>query len=256
MQALFVPLVWVALAMTACSSPSAKPDMSITLRFDNVRRQGGFDEWTAIQQILTDHSRQQVEPKFARARTVGGAELREVSAEVIVSDFATLDHIRAELDDLAKTSRESPSFWSSINPFSVDEPGRAPADESIDFSLARAELVYVSNFVTSRVSVTIAGYTQPKNIVTLYTDDSTPPMTVTADPNGLWRASVGYLPADKYIYGQSEDPSRRTRPKHFRINTSTLKHENITKGEFDTLRPAYTPPKPQTPSKPAEQKKK
>lgn len=243
------------LAMAACavfatvgctSTPTkSRPDITVTYRFENVRRQGGFDEWTPIQRILAEHSRQEVKPEFARARIVGDAELREIRADVVVSNYATLDRIQDDLDSLAEQTRaRERGFWERVNPFGSEPAERPRAEQAVEFSLASAGLRYVSNFVTSTISVTIAGYTQPENVVTLYVDSITPPVVVRADRSGLWRANARVLPEMGFIYGMSEDASRRTRPKHFRINTTTLRHENITREEFEARRPVYVAPKP------------
>lgn len=233
---------WLA---AGCSStkPRTRPDVTVTYRFENVRKQGGFDEWEHIRPILAKHSRQEVRPEFARSRSVGDAELREIKADIVVPDFATLDRIQDELDLLAEQTRKpDSSWWQRNNPFSSSAPAQPTPGQAVEFSMASANFRFVSNYITSSISVTIAGYTQPDNVVTLFVDSISPPIVVRADRSGLWRASARVLPEAGFIYGQSEDASRRTRPKHFRINTTTLKHENISREEFEARRPVYTPP--------------
>ncbi len=236
----------LVIVCAGCSSePKARPDVEVVFRFDNVRKQGGFDEWNAIGSILSEHSRREIQPLFSRNRTIGDAELREIQATVVVSEYATLDQIQNDLDKLSQSSRKSGgSWWNQLNPFSSDTPAPTAAEQVIDFSLSSANVRYVSNFVTSRVSVVIAGHTQARNTVTLFIDSSTAPMSVVADGSGLWRANISGLPESGYIYGTSEDAARKTRPKHFRVNATTLKHENITRDAFERDRPVYEPPKP------------
>lgn len=236
-------LTLAAALLPACSDNTARPhNIGVTYRFENVRRQGGFDEWTHISGILAQHSRQPVKPDFKRVRRVGDADLRDISAEVFVDDFATLDKIQSDLDKLGDAHEMAePSWLASIG--LADDPKPATGD-MLDFSLAEMSLRYTSNFVTSETSVVISGHTTRGNLVQLFIRDGEPPVTATANSNGTWSARIKVLPETQHIYGQSQDPSGRTRPKYFRIQLATLRHENISQSEFSSNAPTYTPPSP------------
>ena len=226
----------VSLAMClnagGCSgSKAGEGNIAVTMRFENVRRQpgaGGIDEWAQIARVLSRHSEQPVKPRFSSPRRLDNAELRDVSAVVVVSKFAALDDIRSDLNDLATTRIGGESDWLTTIGLKERKGG-----QTIDFSLLSADVSYVSGFVTSDVSVVISGHTARGNVVRLFLKPDQPPLAVTANSSGVWSARVSVLPETKYIYGVSEDPAQRTRPKYFRISTSTLKHENITESEFD-----------------------
>jgi hypothetical protein len=235
-------LIAACMAGGCASAPTESKSFEVVYRFENVRKQGSFDEWTSIASILNGHSGTPVKPEFGRSRRVGESELREVSATVAVERFGTLDDIQAELDALSSSPKESDGGW--LGAIGLGDDSKPAGSAGIEFSLADARLRYASNFVTSTVSVLVSGYTAKGNVVRLYLRADEPPVAVNAGTSGQWTARVNVLPEAKSIYGSSQDPSGRTRPKYFRINTSTLRHENISQSEFDANAPVYTPPAP------------
>lgn len=197
----------------ACGCTGTAPTMrnvAVEYRFENVRDAPDSSEWERIKAVLARYVKS-VNGEVIRERSVGKTNIRTYRARLVLPDLSAVAAIHADLEAL----RQSPR----------------PA-ERLDFRFDGLAASYRSSFVTAGVSTLVSGFTVEKNIVRLFTEPKGPPIETIQGQGGMWSARLQGVPADKWVYGVSEDPKGLLPPRYFRVNATTLQTESLDESEF------------------------
>lgn len=187
-------------------------NVSVEYRFENVREAPGASEWARIQSVLNRYVKV-VNGEVIRERRVGDASFKTYRARLVLPDLATLESIHFDLDALRLSPR---------------------SEERLDFRFDGLTASYRSSFVTAGVSAVVSGFTVEGNNVRLFTEPKGEPVSTNNVGAGMWSARLKSVPAERWVYGVSEDPKGLLPPRYFRLNVSTLQTENLDQGTFES----------------------
>lgn len=209
------PLVLVScntVQETISPSPRVARPVEVVYRFENVRRLSGVDEWSLIRRILESHAKGSVSGTPSNERRYESAEIRDYEARFVLTDFADLQKIQDELDDLSKQT---------IN------------GQKVRFAMMRAEVGYRSQSAANTQDTILRGVTHPAALVRLFLSASES-VDTNANQYGAWAKSVKVKPSTQWVYGYSEGgvgaPAAR---KYFRIDVFKSLEEPITEQQFN-----------------------
>jgi hypothetical protein len=226
--------VVLALAMGGCStSAPARGPVQVVYRFDGVRSGGGgaADEWTAIRGVLAKHSKTNIVEEKRRRTSVGASDISDYRATLTLPNMAAADAIHTEIEGLRE------------------------GESKMEFGLVETQIGYRGNAVAAGVTMYVSGFATQGYRVRLFPNASADPVELTAGRNGLWSAKLGALPEDGWIYGISEDPSGKVRPRCFRVNITNQKQETVSEADFWKKFPQWKPAVEAPPKKDASKEK-
>lgn len=185
-------------------------NVSVEYRFENVRILPAPSEWDRVEGVLKRYVKT-VEAEVVRERKAGETTVRTYRTRLVVPELGTVASIHADLEAL----RQSPR-----------------AAERLDYRFDGLTVGYRSSFVTAGVSTLISGFTVEGNIVKLYTQPRGDAIETNKLRAGMWSARLDGVPADKWVYGVSEDPKGVLPRRYFRVNASTLQTEALEESAF------------------------
>jgi hypothetical protein len=207
----FSALVLLILLMAGCStSAPTMRNVSVDYRFENVKVAPAPSEWTRVESVLKRYVKT-VDAEVVRERTAGDTTVRTYRTRLVLPDLEALAAIHADLEALRLSPR----------------PG-----ERIDYRFDGLSAAYRSSFVTAGVSTLVSGFTVEGNIVKLYTQPRGEAIPTSKVRSGMWSAKLEGVPADKWVYGVSEDPKGSLPRRYFRVNAATLQIETLEESEF------------------------
>jgi hypothetical protein len=207
-------LVFLALLLSAggCTAPSPQMrNVMVEYRFENVREAPGSSEWERIKGVLS-RSVKTVDGEVVRERRVGDTSIRTYRARLVLADLGKLEAIHADLEALRLSPR---------------------AGERLDFRFDGLTAAYRSSFVTAGVSTVVSGFTVEGNKVRLFVLPKGEAISTNTVRPGMWSARLEGVPADRWVYGVSEDPRGSLPRRYFRVNVTTLQTENLDEGSFE-----------------------
>lgn len=199
------------------SSGSAKRNVDVVYRFENLRKSPTVDEWAAVKSVLDRRSTRTVEAKPTSTRTIGNLQLLSYEAWVVLPSVRELESTQMELEALAQRSGTS--------------AGR------VEVFLTQVRAEYRTNFVAATTAITVSGIAPRGHRVRVYVGPGSPSMDASVGSSGVWKAELAVVPPDGWVYGVSEDPMSAVPPRYFRVNISTKVQERVEEGEFLKLFP-------------------
>lgn len=221
------------------SSGSAKRNVDVVYRFENLRKSPTVDEWAAVKAVLDRRSTRTVDARPTSTRTIGNLQLQTYEARVVLPSVRELEKTQIELEALAQRT------------------GRSAGRVEVFLTQVRAD--YRTNFVAATSATTVSGIAPRGHRVRLFVGPGAPPIDASVGASGLWKAELAVVPPDGWVYGVSEDPASTVPPRYFRVNISTKAQERVEEAEFVRLFPpeaartqsgtgtrAVQPPKPTT----------
>jgi hypothetical protein len=221
-----------AMCVGLAGCQTAKPPeraVRATYRFDGVRTGGGVDEWSAIHGVLAKYSASAPVEDRRRRASLGASEVCDYRATVTLPNMAAADSINADIEAL-----------------------RA-GESKIEFGLVDTQIAYRGNTVAAGVTMFVSGFATQGYRVRLFPNGNTDPIELTAGRNGLWSAKLAAAPSDGWLYGISEDPTGKVRPRCFRVNITTQKQELVDEADFWKRYPQWKPAA-EAPTKKTEEK--
>lgn len=199
------------------SSGSAKRNLDVVYRFENLRKSPTVDEWAAIKAVLDRSSVRTVDARPTGTRTIGTLQLLTYEARVVLPSVRDLEKVQVELEALAQRSGSS--------------TGR------VEVFLTQVRADYRTNFVAATSATTISGIAPRGHRVRLFVAPGTPPIEASVSSSGVWRAELPVVPPDGWVYGVSEDPLSAVPPRYFRVNVASKAQERVDEAEFLRLFP-------------------
>ncbi len=205
-------LIMVLATLTGCTT--TKPTMrnvSVEYRFENVKVSPAPSEWTKVESVLKRYVKT-VDAEVVRERKAGDMTVRTYRTRLVLPDLATFESIHLDLEALRLSPR----------------PG-----ERLDYRFDGLNAAYRSSFVTAGVSTIVSGFTVEGNTVRLYTQPKGDPIATIKGRAGMWSAKLEGVPADKWVYGVSEDPRGQLPERYFRVNAASLQTEPLERASFE-----------------------
>ncbi len=202
------------------STGSAKRNLQVTYRFENLRKSPTTDEWAAVKAVLDRRSVRSVDARPTNSRTIGNLQLFTYEARVVLPSVRDLEQVQIDLEALARGSaRPGPG-------------GR------VEVFLTQLQADYRTNFVAATTTTSVSGVAPRGHRVRVMAGAGLPAIETRVNSSGVWRAELPVVPPDGWVYGVSEDPEGVVPSRFFRLNVSTKAQERVDEAEFRRLFPA------------------
>lgn len=211
-------LLFVVFGLAGCEATgSARRNVDVLYRFENLRSQAGIDDWAAVREVLNKHAAKPVTVQVSGSRESSGIKVATYEAKATLPSVRTIEAIQLDLERLRSVR------------------GRG---DRVEVFLDDVAMIYKGNFVAATVSVSVGGLATQGHRIRLFTSPSSPPVETVAGRNGLWRTSINVVPEAQWVYGLSQDLSGKLPNRYFRVNVSTQAQERLEEGEFLAMFPA------------------